>query len=92
MSTRIDLPQVFHLGPARLTAGLDRFRRLDLASHTHVHPPLPRPTRDSLLDLAEHVDLRGRGGAGFPFARKARATMRRAVNQCPALALRMRRP
>ncbi|GAB2723645.1 NADH-quinone oxidoreductase subunit NuoF family protein [Kitasatospora kifunensis] len=63
------------LGPARLIAGLDRFQRLDLAAHTRVHPPLPRPTRDNLLDLAERVDLRGRGGAGFPFARKARSAL-----------------
>ncbi|MFI6847546.1 NADH-ubiquinone oxidoreductase-F iron-sulfur binding region domain-containing protein [Kitasatospora sp. NPDC050467] len=75
MSARIDLPQVRHMGRARLTAGLDRFQRLDLAAHTRVHPPLPRPTRDDVLDLAERVDLRGRGGAGFPFARKARAAV-----------------
>ncbi|MFJ9443786.1 hypothetical protein ACIRRH_18205 [Kitasatospora sp. NPDC101235] len=75
MSARFDLPQVRALGPARLTAGLDRFQRLNLASHLRVHPPLPRSTRDDLLDLAERVDLRGRGGAGFPFARKARAAM-----------------
>ncbi|MFH9353349.1 NADH-ubiquinone oxidoreductase-F iron-sulfur binding region domain-containing protein [Kitasatospora sp. NPDC017646] len=75
MSARSELPQVRRLGPARLTAGLDRFQRLDLAAHVRVHPPLPRLTPDDLLDLAERVDLRGRGGAGFPFARKARAAV-----------------
>ncbi|MDH6132221.1 NADH:ubiquinone oxidoreductase subunit F (NADH-binding)/ferredoxin [Kitasatospora sp. MAA4] len=75
MSARIDLPPVRHLGPPRLTTGLDRFQRLDLAAHTRLHPPLPRLTQGTLLDLAERVDLRGRGGAGFPFARKARAAV-----------------
>ncbi|MFF7635358.1 NADH-ubiquinone oxidoreductase-F iron-sulfur binding region domain-containing protein [Kitasatospora sp. NPDC008050] len=75
MSARLEPPQVRGLGPARLIAGLDRFQRLDLAAHTRVHPPLPHATRDTLLDLAERVDLRGRGGAGFPFARKARAVV-----------------
>ncbi len=75
MSARPGSPQVRHLGPARLTAGLDRFQRLDLAAHLRVHPPLPRLTRDDLLELAERIDLRGRGGAGFPFARKARAAV-----------------
>ncbi|WP_327070932.1 NADH-ubiquinone oxidoreductase-F iron-sulfur binding region domain-containing protein [Kitasatospora sp. NBC_01302] len=75
MSARREPPQVRGLGTARLIAGLDRFQRLDLAAHTRVHPPLPRPARDALLDLAERIDLRGRGGAGFPFARKAHATV-----------------
>ncbi|MEU8517631.1 NADH-ubiquinone oxidoreductase-F iron-sulfur binding region domain-containing protein [Kitasatospora sp. NPDC048722] len=75
MSAPADPPQVRRLGPARLTAGLDHFQRLDLHSHLRVHPPLPHPARDDLLDLAERVDLRGRGGAGFPFARKARAAV-----------------
>ncbi|MEU0965286.1 oxidoreductase, partial [Streptomyces sp. NPDC005917] len=71
----LELPEVRRLGSARLTAGLDRHRRLDLAAHHRVHPPLPRLDRDGLLALAEAVDLRGRGGAGFPFARKARAAL-----------------
>ncbi|MEU8925363.1 NADH-ubiquinone oxidoreductase-F iron-sulfur binding region domain-containing protein [Kitasatospora sp. NPDC048545] len=75
MSRAPALPEVRWLAPARLTAGLDRRRRLDLAAHRSVHPLPPQPSRDDLLALAERVDLRGRGGAGFPFARKARATL-----------------
>ncbi|MFJ8198905.1 NADH-ubiquinone oxidoreductase-F iron-sulfur binding region domain-containing protein [Streptomyces sp. NPDC096152] len=71
----LELPEVRRLDSARLTAGLDRHQRLDLAAHTRVHPPLRPPGRDALLALAEAVDLSGRGGAGFPFARKARATL-----------------
>ncbi|GGS62603.1 oxidoreductase [Streptomyces cinerochromogenes] len=71
----MELPEVRRLDPARLTAGLDRHQRLDLAAHTRVHPPLLQPDRDGLLALAEAVHLTGRGGAGFPFARKARATL-----------------
>ncbi|GAA3117400.1 NADH-quinone oxidoreductase subunit NuoF family protein [Streptomyces rameus] len=71
----LELPAVRRLGTARLTAGLNRHRRLDLAAHRRVHPPLPPLDRDGLLALAEAVALRGRGGAGFPFARKARAAL-----------------
>ncbi|MGV4926979.1 NADH-ubiquinone oxidoreductase-F iron-sulfur binding region domain-containing protein [Streptomyces sp. BHT-5-2] len=73
--TPLELPEVGWLDAARLAAGLDRHQRLDLAAHARVHPPLPAPGRDALLTLAEAVGLPGRGGAGFPFARKARATL-----------------
>ncbi|MGW2251692.1 NADH-ubiquinone oxidoreductase-F iron-sulfur binding region domain-containing protein [Kitasatospora sp. NPDC001660] len=75
MSLTLELPQVRQLGPARLTAGLDRHPRLDLTAHTSVHGPLPRLDRDALLTVADRTELHGRGGAGFPFARKARATL-----------------
>lgn len=68
-------PQVRHLGPARLTAGFDRFRRLDLRAHLAVHGEARPQTAESLVDLAEQIRLRGRGGAGFPFARKVRAVV-----------------
>ncbi|MFC1409846.1 NADH-ubiquinone oxidoreductase-F iron-sulfur binding region domain-containing protein [Streptacidiphilus sp. N1-12] len=68
-------PDVLRLGPARLTAGLDQYARLDLPRHRTAHGPLPRFGRGALLDLVERLDLRGRGGAGFPFARKARAAL-----------------
>ncbi|MEN1887936.1 NADH-ubiquinone oxidoreductase-F iron-sulfur binding region domain-containing protein [Streptomyces mirabilis] len=71
----LKLPEVRWLDPARLTLGLDRHQRLDLSTHTRVHPPLPEPDQEDLLVLAETVELSGRGGAGFPFARKARATL-----------------
>ncbi|MEW9527203.1 NADH-ubiquinone oxidoreductase-F iron-sulfur binding region domain-containing protein [Microbispora sp. NPDC049125] len=70
--------QVRRLGPARLTAGLDQHRRLDLNTHYTVHDQLPGQTVDSLIAMAEEVDLRGRGGAAFPFARKLRAVASRA--------------
>ncbi|GIH22121.1 oxidoreductase [Acrocarpospora phusangensis] len=61
------------MGPARLTAGLDDNRRLDLDTHYTVHRQLDGETVDGLIAMAEEVDLRGRGGAAFPFARKLRA-------------------
>ncbi|MFJ9772438.1 NADH-ubiquinone oxidoreductase-F iron-sulfur binding region domain-containing protein [Kitasatospora sp. NPDC101157] len=75
MSAALDLPQVHRLGPALLTAGLDHRRRLDLAAHTDVHGRLPHLDRDALMAVADRIELRGRGGAGFPFARKTRATL-----------------
>ncbi|MEU2337003.1 NADH-ubiquinone oxidoreductase-F iron-sulfur binding region domain-containing protein [Streptomyces sp. NPDC006654] len=74
-TTSLTLPEVRWLDQGRLTAGLDRHQRLDLAAHARVHPPLPQPGRDDLLALAEALALSGRGGAGFPFARKARAAL-----------------
>ena len=68
-------PEVLRLGPARLTAGLDQHTRLDLTTHRLAHGPLPHYDRTDLLDLVERIDLRGRGGAAFPFARKARAAV-----------------
>ena len=54
-------------GPAMLAAGGS-----DLASHTRVHGPLPRPGR-ALIDLTARSGLTGRGGAGFPTGRKLAA-------------------
>lgn len=60
----------------RLLSGLDPSTpRLDLAAHLAVHGPVPEALargQVDLLDWADAVDLRGRGGAAFPFARKAR--------------------
>ncbi|WP_198035269.1 NADH-quinone oxidoreductase subunit NuoF family protein [Streptacidiphilus rugosus] len=75
MTDALTVPEVRRLGPARLTAGMDRWDRLDLAAHRRTHGPLPGLDRAELLALADRVDLRGRGGAGFPFARKARAAL-----------------
>ncbi|MFE3657985.1 NADH-ubiquinone oxidoreductase-F iron-sulfur binding region domain-containing protein [Streptomyces sp. NPDC059165] len=74
-SAPLKLPEMRWLRPSRLTLGLDRHQRLDVAAHTRAHPPLPRTDRAGLLALAEAVGLSGRGGAGFPFARKARAAL-----------------
>ncbi|GAA4205667.1 NADH-quinone oxidoreductase subunit NuoF family protein [Microbispora amethystogenes] len=68
---------VRRLGPSRLTAGLDEHRRLDLNAHHKYHDRLPGQTVDALISMAEEVDLRGRGGAAFPFARKLRAVSAR---------------
>src|SRR5216683_1630712 len=79
-------PTVTRIGPARLTAGLDRVPRLDLAAHRELFGPLPRLTESQLMSLAEHADLRGRGGAGFPFARKLRAVVEAANDRdCPVV-------
>lgn len=68
-------PPVRWAGPPRLTAGFDRFHRLDLRSHHAVHGEVRPLTDVEMIDLAEQVQLRGRGGAGFPFARKVRAVL-----------------
>ncbi|MET9340206.1 NADH-ubiquinone oxidoreductase-F iron-sulfur binding region domain-containing protein [Nonomuraea sp. NPDC003804] len=67
------VPRVLRLAPARLTAGLDHCRRLDLPAHRALHGEPARRDLDALIAMAEGVDLRGRGGAAFPFARKLRA-------------------
>lgn len=41
-----------------------------LATHRRVHGSLMQPTAQELIRLTEVAMLRGRGGAGFPFARK----------------------
>lgn len=61
------------IGPARLLRGLGALRRLGIAAHRDHHRAPPRLTANELVTLAEAVDLRGRGGAAFPFARKVRA-------------------
>ncbi|MER5564871.1 ferredoxin [Streptomyces goshikiensis] len=66
------------MGQPRLLAGLDTAARLDRVGHLTVHGALPQYRVDDLIDLAEAIDLRGRGGAGFPFHRKLRAVMRSA--------------
>ncbi|MFJ8582301.1 NADH-quinone oxidoreductase subunit I, partial [Micromonospora sp. NPDC093277] len=72
------VPVVGHLGRPRLTAGLDRAERLDHRAHQAVHGQL-RPLRlATILDLAKEIGLKGRGGAGFPFARKLDAVARSA--------------
>jgi NADH:ubiquinone oxidoreductase subunit F (NADH-binding)/ferredoxin len=69
------IPEVMRIGHARLTAGLDRFSRLDLATHQEVFGLLRRLDAPQLVRMAEQVDLRGRGGAAFPVGRKLRAVV-----------------
>ena len=66
-------PEVMRIGQARLTAGLDRFAHLGLREHEEIFGSLRRMEAAQLIDLAESVDLRGRGGAAFPFGDKLRA-------------------
>jgi NADH:ubiquinone oxidoreductase subunit F (NADH-binding)/ferredoxin len=70
-----DAPAIMRIGAARLTAGLDRMPRLDLDAHREIFGPLPRLSIEELISMAEQVDLRGQGGAAFPFARKLRAVV-----------------
>jgi NADH:ubiquinone oxidoreductase subunit F (NADH-binding)/ferredoxin len=73
-------PGVIRIGQPRVTSGLDRHARLDLPAHRDEFGQLPTPTATDLIRMASEVDLRGRGGAGFPVARKLQAVMT-ATNQ-----------
>src|ERR1700689_5490466 len=82
----LDAPAIMRIGAARLTAGLDRMPRLDLEAHRDIFGPLPRLSVEELISMGEQVDLRGQGGAAFPFARKLSAVINNAeVNDCPAI-------
>ncbi|MEV4612483.1 NADH-ubiquinone oxidoreductase-F iron-sulfur binding region domain-containing protein [Kitasatospora sp. NPDC049258] len=69
------------LGRPVLFAGLEHTEQLDYRAHLVVHGQLPTMPADELADLAENVNLRGRGGAGFPFARKLRAVVKSAARR-----------
>ncbi|MFD9130226.1 NADH-ubiquinone oxidoreductase-F iron-sulfur binding region domain-containing protein [Kitasatospora sp. NPDC059571] len=69
------------LGRPVLFAGLEHTEQLDYRAHLVVHGGLPAMSADELADLAENVNLRGRGGAGFPFARKLRAVVKAAARR-----------
>ena len=82
----LDAPAIMRIGAARLTAGLDRMPRLDLEAHREIFGPLPRLSVDELISMTEQVDLRGQGGAAFPFARKLRAVVEAAeADDCPTV-------
>jgi len=68
-------PKAGCIGKPRLTAGLDRFQRIDLAAYHMVFGKLPRPPAERLIEITERVDLRGRGGAAFPVAHKLTAVL-----------------
>ena len=79
IATQDDHPQAPQVsqGPA-LLAGIGHGP--GLAAHRDRLGPAPRPPADALVEMARDVDLRGRGGAGFPAAVKlAAAARRRAV-------------
>jgi NADH:ubiquinone oxidoreductase subunit F (NADH-binding) len=73
------VPSLASFGPPRLLAGLGTgagwTRRLERVGHLTVHGTMPEMRLEELVDLAENIDLRGRGGAGFPFARKLKAVI-----------------
>jgi len=71
----VTAPEVLCIGQPRLTAGLDRLRRIDLAAYEAVFGRMPRLTAEQLISINEQVDLRGRGGAAFPVARKLAAVL-----------------
>ncbi|HEU4420947.1 MAG TPA: NADH-ubiquinone oxidoreductase-F iron-sulfur binding region domain-containing protein [Pilimelia sp.] len=75
------VPPVLCVGQARLTAGFDEFGRLDMWAHHQVHGELEPLSVDNLIALAEGIKLKGRGGAGFPFARKVQAVVDSATTQ-----------
>ena len=66
---------VIRVGQARVTAGLDRYGRLDLAAHRAEFGTVPALSAPDLIRICEQVDLRGRGGAAFPVGRKLRSVM-----------------
>ncbi len=68
-------PDAMCIGQARLTAGLDRFERIDLTTHYSVFGNLPRLTADQLIKATEQVNLCGRGGAAFPFGKKLKSVV-----------------
>ncbi|ASU82409.1 NADH-quinone oxidoreductase subunit I [Nocardiopsis gilva YIM 90087] len=74
------VPPVRTMGTPRLTLGLDSGRgsRLDFLTHQALHGDMPRLSVDDLMTMAGLADLRGKGGAGFPFARKLQAVVRSA--------------
>src|SRR5947208_10181374 len=67
-----------YVSPVRLGRGLDRLQRVDEEAHRSIHGALRHRSYRDLVALAEAVDLRGRGGAAFPFARKLTATVQTA--------------
>ena len=84
MTTLVDPPVT-----TRLLTGIDGTnQRVDLRSHVALHGPLPLPPRrddswsERFIDLVAASGLLGRGGAGFPTAKKLglmRTQRRRAV-------------
>ncbi|MEV4443106.1 oxidoreductase, partial [Streptomyces sp. NPDC049577] len=69
------MPTLSAVGTPRLLTGLDQRAWVDRATHLALHGPPPALVAGDLAELAEGVGLRGRGGAGFPFARKLRAVL-----------------
>ena len=73
------------LAASALPRLLDGFtqRPLTLAEHLERHGPLPRRPAAALFEELEAVDLRGRGGGGFPLARKVAAVRAAGSGRAP---------
>ena len=56
----------------------------NLSDHTRTHGPLPRPGQE-LIGLVGEAGLTGRGGAGFPAARKLEAVARNGTGKRPVV-------
>lgn len=80
-TTDVEIPQGASLGPPRLTRGLDRLARINREGHRRIHGRSPYLSLSQVLAIAESVDMRGRGGAAFPFARKLRAVAKSAESR-----------
>lgn len=76
-----DVPDVRVVGLPQLTSGFDLVERLDLPMHLKVHGPLEPLGGERLARLADRVNLRGRGGAEFPFHRKLRSVAESAIER-----------
>ena len=76
-----DVPEVRVVGLPQLTSGFDLVERLDLPMHLKVHGPLEPMGGEQLAGLAEAISLKGRGGAGFPFAKKLRSVAESAIKK-----------
>jgi len=62
---------------ARLLGGIRRDRPLSLDEHVALHGPLPALNGPAIIDAAGRAGVLGRGGAGFPMARKLTAVAER---------------
>src|SRR5690606_26165937 len=75
------VPPVISIGVPRLTAGIEEYGRLDLMTHAEADGAIAPPPASDLVRLTEAIALQGRGGAGFPFARKLRAVLESSAKQ-----------
>ncbi|WP_046709804.1 SLBB domain-containing protein, partial [Streptomyces europaeiscabiei] len=76
-----DVPEVRVVGLPQLTSGFDLVERLDLPMHLKVHGPLEPMGGEALAQLSERINLKGRGGAGFPFHKKLRSVAESAIKR-----------
>ncbi len=76
MSTTSPRVPVWSIGDPRLLAGSADGRRVTWSDHRALHGDLPTVSRRDLQDVTATAALLGRGGAGFPVARKLAALPR----------------